>query len=260
MKKFFLIWYWLCSLVIGIQAQQHVNTPQTKKQGLTILLSGASFASVDNGWFELGCEALHAKGINRAIGGEAIADAANRMSRGELYSKQELEEVDVFVIMQVHNRDVYNQNELKKDYRDYSLPFTRENYAAAFDYVIKKYLSDCYQLQFDKNSKYYGMKGGKPATIILCTHWHDARVTYNESIRKLSIKWGFPLIKMDEIIGFSKKTVHPKTQQQISILYADDQEIIDGVVYGWHPNRGKDQYIQQRMAAVFVDVIKSLIL
>ena len=32
---------------------------------LTVLLSGASFASVDNGWFELGCEALRAKGINR---------------------------------------------------------------------------------------------------------------------------------------------------------------------------------------------------
>ncbi len=253
-----MIWCLLCCLTVYVQAQPNNTMQQTKKKELTILLSGASFASVDNGWFELGCEALHAKGINRAIGGEAIADAANRMSRGELYSKQELEEVDVFVIMQVHNHDVYNQNGFKKDYRDYFLPFTRDNYAAAFDYVIKKYLSDCYQLQFDKKSKYYGMKGGKPATIVLCTHWHDARVTYNESIRKLSSKWGFPLIKMDETIGFSKEMVHPETQQQTSILYADDQETIDGVVYGWHPNRGKDQYIQQRMAAVFVDVMKSL--
>ena len=48
-----------------------------EKKKLTVLLSGASFASVDNGWFELGCEALRAKGINRAIGGEAIADVAN---------------------------------------------------------------------------------------------------------------------------------------------------------------------------------------
>lgn len=147
-----------------------------EKKKLTVLLSGASFASVDNGWFELGCEALRAKGINRAIGGEAIADVANRMSRGDLYSREELDEVDVFVIMQVHNRDVYAPNELKKDYHEYALPFTRGNYAAAFDYVIKKYISDCYQLQFDKGSKYYGVKGGKPAVILLCTHWHDARV------------------------------------------------------------------------------------
>ena len=85
-----------------------------EKKKLTVLLSGASFASVDNGWFELGCEALRAKGINRAIGGEAIADVANRMSRGDLYSREELDEVDVFVIMQVHNRDVYAPNELKR--------------------------------------------------------------------------------------------------------------------------------------------------
>ena len=32
-----------------------------EKKKLTVLLSGASFASVDNGWFELGCEALRAK-------------------------------------------------------------------------------------------------------------------------------------------------------------------------------------------------------
>ena len=231
-----------------------------EKKKLTVLLSGTSFASVDNGWFELGCEALRAKGINRAIGGEAIADVANRMSRGDLYSREELDEVDVFVIMQVHNRDVYAPNELKKDYHEYALPFTRGNYAAAFDYVIKKYISDCYQLQFDKGSKYYGVKGGKPAVILLCTHWHDARVVYNESIRKLSDKWGFPLVKFDEQIGFSKTVEHPETHRQTSTLFADDTECIDGVEYGWHPNRGKDCYIQNRMAAVFVAQIQSLVL
>ena len=195
-----------------------------EKKKLTVLLSGASFASVDNGWFELGCEALRAKGINRAIGGEAIADVANRMSRGDLYSREELDEVDVFVIMQVHNRDVYAPNELKKDYHEYALPFTRGNYAAAFDYVIKKYISDCYQLQFDKGSKYYGVKGGKPAVILLCT------------------------------------VEHPETHRQTSTLFADDTECIDGVEYGWHPNRGKDCYIQNRMAAVFVAQIQSLVL
>ncbi|WP_301704835.1 DUF5040 domain-containing protein [uncultured Parabacteroides sp.] len=38
-----------------------------------------------------------------------------------------------------------------------------------------------------------------------------------------------------------------------------DSQITDGVKYGWHPRRGKDQYIQQRMAAVFVDVMKRIL-
>lgn len=253
MKRIYTILFLLCSFTFYSQAQM-------EKKGLTILLSGASFASKDNGWFEIGCDALQAKGINRAIGGEAIADAANRMSRGDLYSLQELDEIDIFLIMQVHNQDVYEESKLEKDYHDYSLPFTRDNYAAAFDYVIKKYISDCYQLQFNKHSKYYGVKGGKPAVIILCTHWHDGRSVYNESIRKLSRKWGMPLIKFDERIGFSKSMEHPQTHTQTSLLYAADTEKIDGVDYGWHPQRGKDSCIQKRMAAIFVAEIRSLYL
>lgn len=71
--------------------------------------------------------------------------------------------------------------------------------------------------------------------ILLCTHWHDARVVYNESIRKLSDKWGFPLVKFDEQIGFSKTVEHPETHRQTSTLFADDTECIDGVEYGWLP-------------------------
>ena len=35
----------------------------------TILLTGASFASPQNGWFEIGCRQLDARALNRAIGG-----------------------------------------------------------------------------------------------------------------------------------------------------------------------------------------------
>ena len=45
---------------------EHVNSKK-----YTILLSGASFASPENGWFELGCRELDAKAINRAIAGIA---------------------------------------------------------------------------------------------------------------------------------------------------------------------------------------------
>ena len=41
---------------------EHVNSKK-----YTILLSGASFASPENGWFELGCRELDAKAINRAV-------------------------------------------------------------------------------------------------------------------------------------------------------------------------------------------------
>lgn len=251
MKKIYILILILCCWA-------ECSMGQTAKKELTILLSGASFASPDNGWFEQGCETLHAIGINRAIGGEAIADAANKMSKGELYSPKELDDIDIFVIMHVHNKDVYEERQLKVDYRDYSLPFTRENYAAAFDYVIKRYLSDCYRLQFEKTSKYYGVKGGKPSVIILCTHWHDARTVYNRTVRTLANKWGFPLIKFDEKIGFTHSVVHPETHQPFSILYADDTEKIGETVHGWHPKRGKDQFVQQRMAAIFVDMIRSL--
>ena len=50
----------------------------------TILLTGASFASPQNGWFEIGCRQLDARALNRAIGGESIADTANRMADIEI--------------------------------------------------------------------------------------------------------------------------------------------------------------------------------
>ena len=144
----------------------------------TILLTGASFASPQNGWFEIGCPQLDARALNRAIAGE-------------------LDEMDALVIMQVHNRDVSATGGLKEKYTDYTTPFDRSNYAAAFDYVIKRYQSECYALKDDPKSKYYGTKSGKPAVIVLCTDWHDARTTYNAAIRSLAARWGLPLVEFE---------------------------------------------------------------
>lgn len=147
--------------------------------------------------FELGCESLEVAPINRAIGAESIASTANRMFEGTLYSTEEFENIDALVIMQVHEKDVFDESQLKTDYKT---PF---NYAAAFDFVIKRYLTECYNLKFDEHSKYYNSRGGKPAVIVLCIHWHDARVVYNASISKLADKWGFPVMEFDKYIGFS---------------------------------------------------------
>lgn len=227
------------------------------KEKYTILLTGASFASPNNGWFEIGCRNLDAKAINRAIGGEAIANTANRMIDGTLYSKEELENIDALVIMQVHDKDVASEEGLQENYEDYKIPFDRSNYAAAYDYVIKRYISECYNLKFDKNSKYYDSPGGKPVIIVFCTHWHDARTVFNSAIRKLATKWGFPVVEFDKYIGFSKNHLHPVTGKQWSILFTDNNtETINGEIFGWHAQSGQDKYIQQRMGAIFTDLMK----
>lgn len=225
----------------------------------TILLTGASFASPQNGWFEIGCRQLDARALNRAIGGESIADTANRMAEGTLWNAGELDEMDALVIMQVHNRDVSATGGLKEKYTDYTTPFDRSNYAAAFDYVIKRYQSECYALKDDPKSKYYGTKSGKPAVIVLCTDWHDARTTYNAAIRRLAARWGLPLVEFDRNIGFSKDTPNPATGTQQSLLHAQDTQTIESVAYGWHPQRGQDKYIQQRMAAIFTDTMRRIL-
>ncbi len=246
-----LLWIPLCATTLSAQTDSHAK--------YTILLTGASFAEPANGWFELGCDALDAVAINRAIGGEAIADAANRMVKGTLYSQEELEKIDALVIMQVHDKDVFDESQLKAKYTDYTTPFDRTNYAAAYDYVIKRYITECYNLQFDEHSKYYGNKNGKPAVIVLCTHWHDGRVIYNASIRKLAEKWGFPLVEFDKYIGFSKNSSHPVTGAQTSLLYSQDTQATDGITFGWHPQRGKDKMIQQKMASIFVDTMRKIL-
>lgn len=254
MRKYLLFIFVCLSVSFGgnVAAQETDRVYQ-------ILLTGASFASSHNGWFEIGCRYLQANGINRAVGGESIANTANKMADGTLWSFEEFEKLDALVIMHVHNRDVFDPSQLLLDYKDYTTPFDRSNYARIFDYVIKRYISECYALKDNPQSAYYGTKAGKPAVIVLCTDWHDARATYNTSIRKLAEKWGLPLVEFDKYIGFSKNIPHPVTGQQQSLLYAKDDQTIEGTKYGWHPDRGEDKYIQQRMAAIFVDLMKKVL-
>lgn len=252
MKRIVLSCTLLFAFLIALSAQTE------EENQYTFLLSGASFASPNNGWFEVGCDLLGAKPINRAIGGEAIANTANRIIDGTLYTIEELEDIDAFVIMQVHEQDVFDESQLKANYTDYETPFDNTNYAAAFDYVIKRYLTDCYNLKFNEQSKYYNSRGGKPAVIVLCTDWHDGRVIYNSSVRKLADKWGFPVVEFDKLIGFSKNALHPVTGEQVSRLYTRDKQDINGETFGWHPDDGQDAYIQRRMGAIFADTMRKI--
>ncbi|MFT3751701.1 MAG: DUF5040 domain-containing protein [Paludibacter sp.] len=211
------------------------------------MLTGASFGVPENGWFELSCKAFDAEAINKAVSGEAIYHTANRMATNTFYTQAELERTDAFIIMHVHNQNVADATWLKENYADYTMPTT--NYAIAYDYVIKRYKDDCYKLKDDPTSKYYGTPNGKPAIIILCTHWHDARTVYNPAIRLLAQKWNLPLVEWDTNIGFTKNVL--ENGQQPSIQYSLNNEVINGVTYGWHPLHGQEQYIQKKISAIF---------
>ncbi|MDR1335410.1 MAG: DUF5040 domain-containing protein, partial [Tannerella sp.] len=223
-------------------------------------ITGASFAVPENGWFELLCDAFNARPVNSAVEGEAIMQAAVKMYNGTLYTADELEEMDAFIIMQVHNQNVANTQLLREDYREYEQSLLQTNYSVAYDYVIKKYRDDCRQLKDNPASAYYGTDDGKPANIFLCTHWHDSRTTYNPAIRTLAAKFDLPLIKWDENIGFTKNTLDEDGRQP-SVKFSRDTEKIPastGTVYGWHPSRGKGQYIQQKMAAIAMAELEAL--
>lgn len=219
---------------------------------LTFLLTGASFAIPENGWFEMGCKDLGAEAINKSVSGEAIYHTARRMNLGTFYTTEELDRTDVFVIGHVHNQNVANEQWLKENWEDYTSIASTTDYSVAYDYVIKRYIADCRGLKDNPESKYYGTEDGKPVKIMFCTHWHDSRTTYNPAIRKLAAKWGFPLVEFDENIGFSHLDVE-SGETQPSVAYAHDTETIGGVKYGWHPLRGSNSYIQRRMAQIFVD-------
>lgn len=219
----------------------------------TIMLFGASFASSNNGWFELGCARLGADYINMAVSGEAIYHNAVRMKADTQYGPEELDKTDLLVIMHVHNQDVSPRPDADGAWVDFVPKYS--DYSGCYDYVIRKYMADCAALEFDVNSKYYGIRGGKPAKIMLCTHWHDSRTVYNTSVRELARRWDLPLVEFDKNIGFSKDDAGNKDPGEPSRAMAADTEIIDGVKFGWHPKRGMKQEIQQRMADIFVNAV-----
>ena len=218
----------------------------------TVILTGASFASSNNSWFEFSCETLNATPLNRAVSGESIVHTAEKMNAGTFYSKEEFENIDALVIMHVHEKNVFNDTDkqLREKYSDYEFPMDMDNYVGAFDYVIKRYISECYNLKNDSSSKFFNTQHGKPAIIVLRTHWHDSRVTFNTTVRQLALKWGLPVVEFDKKIGFTKHQLHPVTNEQYSLIYAYDTQEQNGVVYGWHPQNG-DTYIQHKMASIF---------
>ena len=82
-------------------------------------------------------------------------------------------------------------------------------------------------------------------------------MTFNDSVRRLAERWtGYVrLCEFDKNIGFTKDLPDLESGKQVSVIFAHPgngaTEVIDGVEYGWHPKRGRDSEIQQRMADIF---------
>ena len=238
MKRIFILLFTLLCCCCNTEEQQSQITTDS------LCIVGASFAYHENCWFELACEKMGLKPINKAISGTNIKDTAQSMRENSLFTLDELDSFATFAIMHTHNYNVYDGVGVHTPYVE------------AYDYVIKQYSALCQALEFNPDSKWFGIAGGKPVDILICTHWHDARTNFNESVRKLDEKWeSVRLCKFDEQICFTKDKPDPQTGVQISVYYAHpDQnatEIMGGIEYGWHPKRGRDSEIQQRMADIF---------
>ena len=266
-----------------------------------VILSGASISQY-NGYFEYAMDVLGLSYSNLSVAGTNIFKMCyNLYTRGNNWN-----DVDLVILSHIHNYDVfslppqfeqytpsdYENNDLLKPYitteehvngaptpvGDYTVD---EMYAVGYDYAIKKWRELCYNL---KDSEGYDPLFGKPCQMVLYTYWHDARTIFNTAIRKLATKWGLPLIKDDENIGFSKNRVHPIANKQESILYCNGTpwgstiEEIDGVYYGFHPSGISTTewsafikaspseklamlpYIQIRRSAILIDFMKNSIM
>lgn len=238
---------------VGINSRRH--------EAESVYMIGASIAFPENTWFEMGCEQLGLTPINRAISGTRPTDSAVKISRGGEFSLAELDAFDLFVIMHCHELEVCDESKLLDDYHDYVVTENMD-YSQAFDYIIRRYIDECRALEHNPESKWFGIEGGKPVKIMFCTYWHDARVVYNASVRRLTDRWKeyATLCAFDTNIGFTKDAPDPETGEQISLRFAKngygDTEVLYGVTYGWHPTRGRDAEIQQRMARIFADAVR----
>ena len=190
MKRLFNI-LTVCAALLAAGCKSSCPPPENPvPDGDSICLLGASFAYSANTWFEMGCEELGLNALNYADGsGINIADDAVRMHDSDFLSDGRLlDSFEILAILHTHNYDVCDTGQLADDYTSYEVSKSM-GYARAFDYVIRKYADNCRALEFDESSKWFGVKGGKPVRILFCTHWHDARTIYNESVRRLCERW-----------------------------------------------------------------------
>jgi len=235
---------WACT---GCKQQEEITIPRTSKlKRIVVGTMGASLMYPGNGWVEKACEAQGFGCINKAVSSATTVDFARLLWQDKYATEEELARIDILLIQFANCRNVYGDSTtLLPTADDYTRHYTTYNdelfseytYAQQMDYILKKWQQIC------KNHH-------KPMRVIFVTHWHDGRVVYNRNVRKLAQRWNAGLCELDKHIGFTKDKPLPDGRQP-SLLYAKDTEVINGVLYGWHPLRGKEgEYIQSVMANI----------
>lgn len=146
-----------------------------------------------------------------------------------------------------------------------------ERYAAGYDYLLKKYALDCYNLRLNPDSKYYGTKSGKPVVIICTTQWHDGYVRFNDSVKIMAKRHGAIVCNVADNVGFSYLQTDPTNDDSIrwgalhcnNAAYGSGNDTetipIHGVMYtgmGWHPTRQWDCYIQMKRAQILAETMR----
>lgn len=146
-----------------------------------------------------------------------------------------------------------------------------ERYAAGYDYLLKKYALDCYNLRLNPDSKYYGTKSGKPVVIVCTTQWHDGYVRFNDSVKIMAKRHGAIVCNVADNVGFSYLQTDPTNDDSIrwgalhcnNAAYGSGNDTetipIHGVMYtgmGWHPTRQWDCYIQMKRAQILAETMR----
>ena len=187
----------------------------SKDKHIVVATMGASLMSPSNGWVEMACEQLHVTCLNKAVSSRMPWHFAQELYKNEYATQKELAAIDILLIQFANCKDVCGDSEtLHPTADDYTRNYTRSSdnlfqeysYAKQVDYILKKWQEICEQYN-------------KPMHVIFVTHWHDGRVVYNNSVRKLAQRWNADVCELDKYIGFSKD--QPLSDgSQPSVLYA----------------------------------------
>lgn len=153
-------------------------------------------------------------------------------------------------------------------------PEVNERYAAGYDYLIKKYRQECYNLKDNPDSKWYGSEYGKPCTIIICSHWHDGYVVFNEAAKTVCDRTGAIYSDTASYNGWTWRTTDPDDPNSIrwsaevcnNASYGGSNDLhnepINGVIYtnmGFHPTRDVNSEFNKRRASVFKETLRTLL-
>ena len=263
--------------VQNIDERLQIGACVSVRKNEKIMICGASFSqygssgSPVNGFFELMCNRLELTPVNRfkssiILMADAMLDADETKPHGSLFMVDGVDvfaEVNALVIMHVHNQDVLLS---ESDYIERTVDYYKENgisnnYANAFDYVIKQYKQWCAEYSTTRTypgTSYQEVLGTKECQIILCSHWLPSRKLYNNTSRELARRFNLSYCDFDVSIGIAENdTVYcvQNTDDNLtptldnwnkSLNYAGfvavsagkpigKTEVIDGVTWGWHP-------------------------